>query len=366
MTRKFCPVPFTDMRIGWKGMAKTCCPAWVKGNSSYIGTVGKKSLNEIWNSKQARDFRQSIHDNTFKYCDKENCLTYQGLNDEEWFLQKGGVLAEIIAEKQTSVRSPENIALNYDASCTLSCPMCRVNKIMAMGEEYEKLKNIHDQVVSELDSPKHLIITGAGDAFGSKIYRDYLANFDSDRFPDVKLTVRTNADLLNKKMWSYIAKSHKNIQRVMISLDAVKKESYETMRRGARHDRMLENMNFVSQLRKLGEIPFVSLHFAIQLTNYTEIFEIIEFSKKWGVDLISFTHLFPGGELVGDKHLENAVHLPKHRNFNDFCSIMAIVPTEPELVVYTPSLIDNLPKSIKERFYKNLASPNGAEGIKIA
>ena len=350
MKNKYCSLPFEQMRIGESGNIKMCCPTWVHNDSSFIGRVGDKKIEEIWNSEAAQRFRRSILDNSFKYCDVSRCPIFHDLpNKNDLRYQDDPFHRDIIENNKVVISKPKQISLNYDPSCTFSCPMCRKKRFIAKGDVYLKLKRIHTKVINELENPEILVITGAGDAFGSRIYREFLAKFDRSRFKDTKLYLRTNADLFTKRQWAYINKCHKNIERVLISIDGIEKNSYETIRKGGKIERLQKNIAFISQLKREGLIPEVSVSFAVQRLNYIEINKMISHAKRWNVDSLIFTQLWPGGTITGNKYSENAVHEKENPEFSEFCKIMAETPLDP-FIVYTPGLLKGLPTSIKERF----------------
>ena len=73
---------------------------------------------------------------------------------------------------------PHDIQIGSDESCNLYCPSCRNEKILhAKGNAYNKRKYLTDKLFDEImNAPKDywfdLWITGGGDPFGSKIFRE--------------------------------------------------------------------------------------------------------------------------------------------------------------------------------------------------
>ena len=70
----FCEKPFELFEVNDQGEVTVCCRAWL---SKTIGNINEKSVNEIWNSAEAKEIRQSILDGSFKYCNKELCPSIQ-------------------------------------------------------------------------------------------------------------------------------------------------------------------------------------------------------------------------------------------------------------------------------------------------
>lgn len=348
MKDRFCPVPFQHGRIGEDGIVNICCSAWVKGDAATAGNLQNGSLDQIWNSEKAQKFRQSIHDGTFKYCDVDSCPSLSNLPKREDI--KDPYIQQIIENQQTTLPSPKILALNYDYSCTLSCPMCRAEKYMASGEEYKKLRAIHKRVEDVSEPPETLIVTGTGDAFGSKLYRDFLADFDKEKYQGTRLIIRTNSDIFTEKMWNYVAKCHDNVEQAQVSVDAARPASYAIVRRGGEFSRLNRNMEFVSRLRAQGKIPSLILYFTVQLLNFEEIPEMIALAEKWNADQLNFNQLRPGGEILKDKFTLNSVHFQRHPRFADFVSVMRDVPKNKKFVRFAPGLLQQLPDDVKALF----------------
>src|SRR5438128_2736951 len=64
----FCSVPFTHLNTNPAGEVRVCCYV-----ETPIGNFHKAKLEDIWHSKRAKQIRESIYDQSFKFCDKEFC-----------------------------------------------------------------------------------------------------------------------------------------------------------------------------------------------------------------------------------------------------------------------------------------------------
>lgn len=348
MKERFCPVPFQHARIGMGGEVNICCKAWVKGNAATVGHVTDSKLDEIWNSEAAQEFRSTILDGSFRHCDSEACPSFTGLPKKDDIREPH--LRKAIDENETRVDPPRVVALNYDKSCTLSCPMCRKEKIMISGKKLDETKLIHDRVVDYLDNPEQLIVTGIGDAFGSKIFRDFLATFDRAKFRDTRLVIRTNSDIFTEKMWNFVSACHDNIHAVEVSVDATREKSYSIIRRGGDFSRLSQNMDFVGGLRASGAIPKLTAHFAVQLHNFEEVDDMIRLGERWNLDVLAFNQLRPGGEIIGPAYTINAVHRRSHPRFQDFVEVMASVKKDAPFAKFAPGLLQHLPREIRSSF----------------
>ena len=167
------------------------------------------------------------------------------------------------------------------------------------------------------------MVTGSGDPFYSKIYRDYLINFDITKYPKLEqLQIITNGNLLDKKMWNSLNASP-YIKVIEVSIDAATKETYENKTRlNGNWDRLIENLKFLATIDTIEEFicsMVVSKH------NYKEMYEfynlISEIFKKSnfksGVK-INYRQIVDWGTYSKDDLKELQVFEPNHHLHNDF------------------------------------------------
>jgi hypothetical protein len=327
--RRFCPTPFYNAWIEHDyapeysalqaGDVNLCCWCNVDDLSATAGNItDEATFDGIWNSERAQKFRASILDNSFKYCLKDIChlLKYNKLPFSNYI--KDEKYKNIIANNQTIAPLPTVIDLNYDESCNIACPQCRKNIIMARGDKFTRIKKIHDSVVRKLHNPQRLAITSGGDALASPVFLPFLQNFDEERFPDTKITLRTNALLFNEKIWKSIKKSHTHIDIVIISIDAATKKTYSIVRKPGNFNVLLKNLEVVKRVKD-NEVRFsLDFAFCVQKRNFREMGEFVSFAERYGADRVSFGLLTPNGCLVGDAFLEHAVHLESHPEYPEF------------------------------------------------
>lgn len=207
-----------------EGHVFVCCPSWMK---KPIGNLNKQSIDEIWNSSIAQEIRQSIHDGSFRYCDKKLCPYIVG-NLLGTKSQAPADLIEVVKNEQVVLENrPSKIMLTYDQSCNLSCPSCRTEKIshspgtapFIESNSYTSL--IENEFIHSLgDKPLRLNVTGSGDPFASTAYIQFLEGIDGSKFPNLVIDIQTNGVLLTPLMWERMKKLHKNLGEISVSIDA--------------------------------------------------------------------------------------------------------------------------------------------------
>ena len=169
------------------------------------------------------------------------------------------------------------------------------------------------------------MISGCGDPLASKIHRDFLKNFDSKRYQKVRIKLQTNGLLLTPEMWKSISKCHYAIDWISISIDAATKETYK-MNRGGNFDKLLKNLEFVSNLRKRKLIETFNINFVVQANNFREMRQFVDLGKRYGCDYVVFQRVMNLGVDYGInsevKFQELAVHLKSHPLHKEFLNVL--------------------------------------------
>lgn len=143
-----CLRPFQLMEIQKEFYLYLCCPSWLP---TIVGNSEKNDLMEVWNSEKSQAIRASIHDGSFRFCDKLECPANQSdalppvdqlpVDYKKIFLQKQVILDS----------PPDEIALCYDDSCNLACPSCRASRIsVKAGDEFERRLSFTKKLLEDL------------------------------------------------------------------------------------------------------------------------------------------------------------------------------------------------------------------------
>jgi LPS sulfotransferase NodH len=313
----FCSKPFETYTIDARGRIRVCCEDWLHKT---IGDARSGSLRAQWNSPDAQAIRASILDGSYRYCNKLQCpdLVKKSLpkldevtspRHREWIERNAYSIED----------APAVLSLGYDPSCNLKCPTCRHDFIVLKDAAFAKAEKMHEAVIDELmPHAARAIITGHGDAFSSRLYRRFLRDLDPRDYPELKVLLMTNGLSFTPQMWESMAKAHKAISGVSISVDAATRETY-LINRGGNFDKLLRNLEFIGGLHGSDELQFFEISFVVQANNYAEMPKFVELAKDVGCDSVLFMKLifwpgtFPKSEWPG-----RAVHLPDHPAHTDF------------------------------------------------
>lgn len=314
----FCPKPFEYAEIAQRGTTFLCCPVMVP---TPVGNIDDGTFMDVWNSKKAQDIRGAILDGSFSYCLEKTC----GLLQEK-LLPKRNHITDVyhrdIIDRNLTVlpKGPAEIVMNYDRSCNLVCPTCRVDKVTISGEQKKTAANVQNWATGEhLKDAYRLHITGSGDALGSSLFHSFLRDFDTKLFPQLRISLGTNAVLFTPHTWDRIC--NHVIDMVVASCDAASPETY-TLNRGADFAVLVENLHFIGRLRTAGKLQHFVMNFVVQKNNYAEMREFVELGKSVNADVVMFQQLTNWGTFAEAEFRRRAVHHASHPEHAHFLSVL--------------------------------------------
>ena len=242
-----------------------CCPGWLKDDTNPagydFGNIYKDKWKDIWNGEKAQEFRKSILDGSFKYCNENLCPHLQNVHSkpnvgsiesapavrkmkdiELLYEEKGEYHRNIIENQLTKLKlAPDVMKMDYDRSCNLSCPSCRIELITPKGKEFELIEKIQNSVIKVIqEGTRKLFITGTGDPFGSATLRKFLLNFKKKDFPSIKsIRLHTNGIKWTREIWNKMLDIHDLVTDAEVSIDAATKKTYEKVRIGGDWDQLM-------------------------------------------------------------------------------------------------------------------------------
>ena len=304
-----CHHPFTYVDVQFKTQW-LCCADWapvnIRGHYNHPDET-EKSILTNWHSDLANDVRSAVLDGSYSKCNHTVCPSLTELKNTQHnytdetiqlhgmtFIRKDKVKDYFDIEDENDVsnfkKPPKNLMMGFDRSCNLKCPSCRTDVIPnpeTDSNEYNILQNIMYDIETNLGSGlQKMLITGSGDPVYSKIYRDFLINFDKDKYPKLHtIHLITNGVLLDEKMWKSF-KANPVIRVLEISLDAGNKETYEnTVRLNGDWDKLLSNIEYLLKQKTIYVFYFSMV---VSEYNYKEMEQmhnlIMDMVKNIGVN----------------------------------------------------------------------------------
>jgi sulfatase maturation enzyme AslB (radical SAM superfamily) len=325
---RFCSRPFNLFELHENGSVFLCCPTWLP---SAVGNLNGQDARDIWNSKRAQEIRRSILDGDYKHCSRELCplIASKSLPTRAQ-ARKNPAWRDVIDNHKVTVEGrPKVINLSNDRSCNLACPSCRSQRInFTKGRGYQLRKKLQDRLTAAFfsepsDESFTINVTGSGDPFASRVFREFLLELDSKKFPNLKVALQTNGTLFNEKNWKRLNKIHGNISTVFVSFDAATEATYNITRRGGNWQHLMENVRFLSGLRAQGLLRHLRLDYVVQHANYREMPAFVKLAMGLNVDQVFFSKATNWGTWSANEFRSVCVWDAAHPDHGDFRRIIA-------------------------------------------
>jgi len=265
---KYCSEPFDTININQFGSVNSClCSNWHNQGTNF-GNLNKATLKDIYQAVKFLDMRNSIIDQSFKYCRIDQCSKLHNLNTIDNF-----------DSIELNPELPTTINLMIDNNCNLKCASCR-NKNIYSKKINLAAKKILDQLMidyADFDQTVKIFCDGSGDVFTSAAYQEF---FNSQNLPRCfKFCIQTNGNLVTKNI-SLLTKIKNQIDIMLVSFDAARSSTYKIVR-GGDFDLVIEGV------RQMVDVGInVTTQFVAQKQNYLEILDYVKLSKDLGVSHI--------------------------------------------------------------------------------
>ena len=203
--------------------------------------------------------------------------------------QKIKILINIIKFLRTNITKPLIVKnkpviaqIEPTSECNLQCEMCiRKETGVPIGTmSFENFKKILDK----LDSLFKIHLSGQGEPL---LNPEFFRMIEYANKRGITVYFPTNGTCLTKEIISKIP--NLNIGEIAISIDSTKKKTYEKIRRGAKFEKVLENIkNLVDETKKTKKRTLVSISTVILKENIYEISEFVLLAKNLGIKKIGF------------------------------------------------------------------------------
>ncbi len=233
-------------------------------------------------------------------------------NKVTWYTSEDDIndkMASVLGEKFVEYRKAWNAVSNFETLtnfplylqvelnqvCNLKCPMCPLT-IPESREKYITDKHISWEMYEKiiLEAEKYncpsLNPQGVNEPLLDQNLEDYIKFAKKHGFIDIMMN--TNATLLSEERSKKLVDS--GLTRLRFSLDALTKETYEKIRVGANHEKVMRNIDRFIEIRdKNGnKLPFVGVNLVQMKTNEDEVHDFIEYWRE-KVDFVVIQNFLP-------------------------------------------------------------------------
>lgn len=291
------------------------CP-WMKPVESKIGNLLENNLDEIWHGEPAEKLRNLLRENCFEYCRPQACPHLQN-NDLP-------VIADINEYNRLSktVDRPKFINIAYDYVCNQSCETCRSSLFIPPQGYKERMELIKTKIAPYLDTAEQISLSGHGDPFASPYMMDILENMKPVN-KNLTLLIETNGVFLDEPHWDRIKHLKDFNIRVTVTVNSFNEFTYKHISRGGNFDKLMKNLDFISQLRQNNDIKGFTNVLVIQDRNFREIPSFIEKSfRDFSFDNLLLRPVYQWGTMPADVFWFKDVLNPKHPYHQEYLEIM--------------------------------------------
>ena len=189
---------------------------------------------------------------------------------------------------KTDLKNITSLVIEPNNTCNLFCAFCRTGRRERKTESvlaFKTFKNVVDQFPV---LPQRIELFGRGEPFLNKDLFRMIQYLKKGGCPYVATS--TNGHFLNTGNIHKLVSSR--LDMLLVSLDSLRKKTYQLMRRGGNFDLVMDNLTQLSYLKSKGvQRPHVCLQFIITRHNEGEIDLIKRFAAKlkFGIEFRSLS-----------------------------------------------------------------------------
>ena len=316
-SKLICATPFGYTEV-FDDKQFLCCPGWLKEDIYETDNIYKN-----FNSNKSQEIRKSILEGSYKYCDEKQCPHLGGLKQNKFIDNRFVSKNEETLKKYKPISKINMVNFCFDRSCNLQCPSCRSELINYLGKDRDSVEDKLKQVNEEIsETIKRLYLSGSADPFYSKSFRQFLINFNPNKYPMMeRIHIHTNGLLWTEKLWNRMEKIHPFATSCEISIDAATKDTYENKTRiGGKWEVLLERLKFII---KIPTIQHYIFSFVVQDTNYKEMYNFYKLITDLDWDKsktknIFFNHITNWGTYSDVEYESKDISNPKNKLHEDF------------------------------------------------
>jgi molybdenum cofactor biosynthesis enzyme MoaA len=179
---------------------------------------------------------------------------------------------------------PLHLIIETTNACNLRCVHCsRPKDVRRTFLDFDSIKALIDEAARH--RCPSLLVSYGGEIF---LHKDAVKviEYASSKKTFMELSIVTNATLMTPEVTDAILKT--SLSQIIISIDALTKERYESIRVGADYDQVMKNVNyFLMRKKELGKKkPIVRMQMVGMTLNRDEIDDFVKYWKP-KVDMVT-------------------------------------------------------------------------------
>ena len=311
---KFCERPFSYAYLAPNGEVWPC--GWMHFT---IGNLYEQNLDEIWHSEAAQTARNSILDGSFAFCRKQSCPFCE--RDELPDLSE-----EELKEKAVPADLPKDITIANDRMCNIACTSCRTCLLPIDKKEREQIDGALERLVPFANKAESLDMNGQGEFLANQSFLNFLGKLRPEH-KNLKINFETNGTLFDEAHWDRFSHLGDYDLSVVVTLNSLKREVYRYLSGGFDYlNQELENLRFLSRLRREGKIKRLTVTMVVQEVNCWEVPEVIRTfasEEEYAVDSIQMKPLYNWFNMDPETYWIKNILNPLHPYHKEYLKILA-------------------------------------------
>lgn len=330
-----CGQAFKEIELKENGNITPCCPVWT--NFYTFGNIFESNIEEIMNSIKAKEFRKSVINKTYQFCNTNRCIGAHSISKEELerFCESDGTLKKF----------PETFSFGHDRCCNVQCVFCRDHNWMNSDEDVNKLNSLIDShFLPLLKDTKLIKMLTSGELFASRHARTLVKSITKN-YPNIKYNIVSNGILFDKHNCTELGLNGK-LNQVTISVHSSSKATYNKLVRNGDYDRLWKNIHWLNSLKKSGELNKLDLVFTINHLNYHEIVDFAKQASDLDIEFKYFEYRKEEGQFA-NLYDEAAVWLPNNKYHKKFIRLLKNPIFDSPLCHLSENMIELRNNSIK-------------------
>ena len=312
---KYCKYAYNYLYFDtYKGDVMLC--PWMDPKCGVIGNIFENDIDTLWNSEAAQKLRDAHTQNCFKYCRPQGCPRLQNndfyeITDEEEYKK--------LAQNH---EYPTTINLAYDFICNQYCETCRPSVFIPPNGYAQKMDAIKEKIAPYLDKAEMITASGHGDPFASPYMMELLENL-RPKNKDITIQLETNGVFCDKEHWKKIEHLKENNLKIIVTVNSYNKFTYNHVSRGGNYEKLMKNLDFISELRKKEFIKNLVVSTVIQDRTFRELPYFISHTlDTYCVDLVVLRPVYQWGTMSEKKFWFKDVLNPLHPYHQEYLEIL--------------------------------------------
>lgn len=267
----FCSLPFTEIFLGPDGAVKTCCSAYRS-----IGNLHDNSIDEILQSKEAKEIRQYIINGHWH----KNCTQCKNQEEKNIRSERFNNLEEFLSKHKKITNKTfflERLDLRWSNTCNLNCVYC----YEYFSSKWAEIKGIKVNTIKEENEETLFLLIEKNKEniqsvmmLGGEPFLQKQNNKLIEMLPNHGFYILSNlaVPLRSNKIAEKILKAP--FSTIGVSFETVSKK-FEYVRRGAKWSIFCDNLSYVRQEYPNKKLEAHSLYSIYSAFNLVEFYDFI-------------------------------------------------------------------------------------------